>query len=538
MAFPMTEPVRRLRLKPLQVEGLTQPIDLPEGRLKIGRAAECDLVLPAEAFPSVSQVHCQLRSEGERLIVEDAGSRNGTLVNGTRIEKHELAAGDVIQLGALGPRFLVSSANSLAETMFVDPENLGVGALSKNALKQELGVPDDIGVEDFVRRRSKGNLTKIASMLVLVTVSIVLWNRRLSQRGDVDRAEILALHEQVEDARAKRDADVAEALLQHQANVGELEAQKRRLEEDRRTLQARLIRLETSGHASTEELRNLRGELDGTRDELESARAELHLYNPIDLRKERLTQVSRVRRSIVLIESKTLVLDTRTGKPLYFESIKGTRVPNFENRGERVELESTGSGFCISPEGYILTNAHVIEPVDANPVPGGRIPLPDGREVFVRAGVELAAVFSDTSERHPATVISVAKEDGQDLGLIRIQPFEGMPTIEDFDLSAPLPAPGEDVYLFGFPLGNFALQQGDTVIASTFRGIVSRVVDSKLQVDAGVHPGNSGGPVKDALGRVVGVVFSVQSMPDRSAVYTIGYALPIKDAGALWPPPE
>ena len=58
-----------------------------------------------------------------------------------------------------------------------------------------------------------------------------------------------------------------------------------------------------------------------------------------------------------------------------------------------------------------------------------------------------------------------------------------------------------------------------------------------MQVDAGVHPGNSGGPVTNSRGDVIGVVYSVQAMPDHSAVYTIGYAIPIRDASLVWPPP-
>jgi S1-C subfamily serine protease len=92
--------------------------------------------------------------------------------------------------------------------------------------------------------------------------------------------------------------------------------------------------------------------------------------------------------------------------------------------------------------------------------------------------------------------------------------------------------------LLGFPLGNFALQEGRTVIASTFRGILSRIVDGSLQVDAGVHPGNSGGPITDPLGRVIGIVSSVQATPEQTAVYTIGYGIPIAEASSIWPPTD
>jgi S1-C subfamily serine protease len=133
-------------------------------------------------------------------------------------------------------------------------------------------------------------------------------------------------------------------------------------------------------------------------------------------------------------------------------------------------------------------------------------------------------------------LVKVADDD-IDLALVRIDPFEGMPHLNDFNLESATPEPGGDLYLLGFPLGNFALQEGRTVIASTFRGILSRIVDGSLQVDAGVHPGNSGGPITDPLGRVIGIVTSVQATPEQTAVYTIGYGIPIADAASIWPPP-
>jgi serine protease Do len=157
-------------------------------------------------------------------------------------------------------------------------------------------------------------------------------------------------------------------------------------------------------------------------------------------------------------------------------------------------------------------------------------------ELSIEPVMEIKAVFSGTSKRHDAQVVRISTEDGADLALVKIEGFEDIPHIQDFRLDRQPLQPGSDVFLFGFPLGNYALQQGETVIASTFRGILSRVVDGYLQVDAGVHPGNSGGPVTDAHGRVVGVVFSVQALPDQSAVYTIGYAIPLSALSAIWPP--
>jgi S1-C subfamily serine protease/pSer/pThr/pTyr-binding forkhead associated (FHA) protein len=526
------QPPNTLRLKPVDVEGFPRPIDLLGGRLRIGRASDNDVTLPAEHFPSVSQHHCEIVLSGQRLEVLDMGSRNGTLVNGKPVKHALLSTGDVIQLGAIGPRFLVTSSNPLAETMFVDPRQIGVGALTPGELKQALGVPEGVGVEELVRSRTRMHLVRVVILLVLVSTAAVLWGKWIWERGAEDHLQIATLHEQVNEAQTRREEDLARAHASFEQNRTALEAEKHRLEEDRRALQARLGKLEDEGNTSADELGNLRGELDTTRGQLENALEELRLYNPVDLEQARLGEVARVRTAIVLLEAITTIEDAETGKTLYLTEEDGRSVPNFEDRGQPVEFESTGSGFCVSPEGWILTNAHVVLPMEDEPLITGAAGLP------VRSKVRLNAVFSGTDRRRPVQVVSIAHENEEDLALLRIEPFDGMPFIEGFDPDAKMPDPGEDVYLFGFPLGNFALQQGNTVIASTFRGIVSRLVDGKLQVDAGVHPGNSGGPVTDSNGHIIGVVTSVQALPDQSAVYTIGYALPITDAKKLWPPPR
>ena len=76
------------------------------------------------------------------------------------------------------------------------------------------------------------------------------------------------------------------------------------------------------------------------------------------------------------------------------------------------------------------------------------------------------------------------------------------------------------------------------MIASTFRGIISRSVESYLQVDAAVHPGASGGPLIDGAGHVLGVVVGMQSTPDSGGANQIGYIIPVADVAEIWPPPE
>lgn len=539
----MPDPFRRRRgdepkLKPLQVPGLPQPIAFRDGKLTVGRAEDNDLTLPGEIFPSVSTHHARFSIDEEGHVwVEDLESRNGTLVGDERIDApRQLQAGEIVQFGPIGPRFLLMASSNLSETVFIDPaltENKHdtLSATRMQRIKTALGVPEgDVGT--LVEKRTRrAQLTALVAV-VLVAAAVALWTQHMMRQNDEDMREAEERHqaelaEAVDNMQEKLDLSLAEFVdrertkeLEVEEVRRELEQERERLRADKQSLEERLAKLETDDSTSLETLQ-------AVRDELEEAREQLDLIDPVNLAQERLSDVARVRSSVVLIEVSMYLEHEETGQ-LLFETFSGE--PNFEDRGMPFELPSTGSGFCVSEEGWILTNAHVVLPGESNRILRQLADLP------IEPRLELEVVFSDSSVRHEATLEAYANEGDEDLALIRIEPFEGMPHLEDFDLDAPYREPGSDVFLFGFPLGHYALQEGDTVIASTFRGILSRRVAPYIQVDAGVHPGNSGGPVTDAAGNVIGIVVSVQSTPERSAVYTIGYAIPIGDASKVWPP--
>ena len=77
---------------------LPEPPDEPDARaLVIGRSIACDLTL---SDPTVSRWHAELVREGERWVVRDMGSTNGTRVNGWRVRRAVIEPGDVLALGA------------------------------------------------------------------------------------------------------------------------------------------------------------------------------------------------------------------------------------------------------------------------------------------------------------------------------------------------------------------------------------------------------------------------------------------------------
>jgi len=134
---------------------------------------------------------------------------------------------------------------------------------------------------------------------------------------------------------------------------------------------------------------------------------------------------------------------------------------------------SSGTGFAVAPNGMILTNNHVAG---------------NCRKIAV--------------DGSPATLVSADKEF--DLALIHVSRARDLATVNFADRPAPLNA---DVTVAGYPLAG--LLSGLNVTRGSVTSIKGLAGDgSRMQISAPVQPGNSGGPVVDAHGRVVGVVVS------------------------------
>ena len=147
-------------------------------------------------------------------------------------------------------------------------------------------------------------------------------------------------------------------------------------------------------------------------------------------------------------------------------------------RGPQAE-ESEGSGFVIRADGYILTNAHVVEGAD-----------PDKGVVARR----------QDGTRLPLKVVGV--DDKTDLAVLKAE-AAGLPAIEWGDSDAI--RVGEFVCGIGAPFElDFTLTAG-VISAKGRSNLTSTVYEDYLQTDAAINPGNSGGPLCDLDGRVIGV---------------------------------
>jgi putative serine protease PepD len=148
-----------------------------------------------------------------------------------------------------------------------------------------------------------------------------------------------------------------------------------------------------------------------------------------------------------------------------------------------------GSGFFAGQPGYIVTNSHVVgfEP--------GHVDLPHRVEVVVDSG-------ETTERRFDARLVALNAED--DLALLWVN-GQDLPKPLRFGRSADL-IETQDVFIFGYPLGEklgLNISVNKSTVSSLRKDKTGAI--EVVQVAGGMHPGNSGGPVTDKSGAVIGV---------------------------------
>ena len=172
------------------------------------------------------------------------------------------------------------------------------------------------------------------------------------------------------------------------------------------------------------------------------------------------------------------------------------------------EAQSLGSGFIISADGYVVTNSHVITAEGQGEIESITVNLPDGTE-------------------YPAKLIG--RDAASDLAVLKISAAKPLPFVKFGDSRTA--RVGDWVIAIGNPFG-----LGGTVtsgiISAVYRATGSgSAYDRYLQTDAAINRGNSGGPMFDMKGQVIGINNAIYS-PTGGSV-GIGFAIPAEIAAPI-----
>jgi 2-alkenal reductase len=187
--------------------------------------------------------------------------------------------------------------------------------------------------------------------------------------------------------------------------------------------------------------------------------------------------------------------------------------------GATVDARILGSGFVVDQRGYVVTNYHVVEPLG----PGG---LESG---------DLTVILT-TGEALPARLI--ASDERQDLALLRVE--NGDMTVAVWGDSDQV-RPGDWVVAIGSALGDFPNSVTVGVVSGMNRALElddDVVIQGLIQTDAAINKGNSGGPLVNLRGEVIGInTFIIREGRSSGVAEGIGFAIPstmIRDLAERW----
>ncbi len=176
--------------------------------------------------------------------------------------------------------------------------------------------------------------------------------------------------------------------------------------------------------------------------------------------------------------------------------------------GQTGDQTVSGTGFFISDQGYIVTNNHVVEGTkEVN--------------IVLSDGTQQTATIVGTD---PYSDIAVLKTDGK------------VPAVATLGNSDKLD-PGESVIAIGSPLGDFKNTVTVGVVSATGRSIDAGngyTIENLIQTDAAINHGNSGGPLVDLAGEVIGInTLIVRDTGSGDVAEGLGFAIPVNTAQAV-----
>ncbi len=417
---------------------------LGPGAWTLGRGRSCDVRFPAQES-AVSHSHARLTVRDGDAEIQDLESRNGLLIDGRKEQCARLRDGSIVELGAGGPRLRMVLAGALPGGAILGSTGprwmtRTVGDVFRGASQAADGRGVIGGAGAYVTEAGRGLARDTAPGVRAVLCGLV--------------AAVLALavwQGHAWYALADRAGDAKSAALDAHRTAHDA----RRAAQDGAERAARaLAPMRESMLALQADLTRLRAEADKTRAG----------FQPL---------IERSRAALVQV-----IVQRSDG-----------------NGG-------TGTGFCVSADGFIVTNRHVVEGAA------------EGKVAVLFAHMKGASAVV-------AEVVRISSEEDADLAVLKVNLPGSLPLLDVWPESAP--AQGMEVLALGFP-GIFKRidleHSGEQVLVHLREpseanetlatiGWVARVLSDVVLVNCTAFPGSSGSPVLDREGRIVGVMYAM-----------------------------
>ncbi len=444
----------------------------------LGRASSCTVPLRTVADTVVSKRHAAVAfDDAGAATIADLGSRNGTFVNGQQIRGPAmLALGDRIMLGWHGPLFEVRMLGraSLAEGQGaayrpeLQPPKTLAGMVQ--VARGDAGAPGRGGAAAFARsllrqmaRESSlafraGALTVIAALALAV---LLLWRSAAHERAAADERL----------ARAER----AFAAQLQAASVAQLRAD---------SVLSRLRRdLDAARHSSV------------PRTVVDSLEAKLRIAEA---------------RSSAAADPATVADFSRVSRDN--QAAVGLVIARYQDDSVM------GSGFAITPSGYLVTSGHVAGDPRRNPARS------------------LEVVMADTRSPLAADLVAVNTARDQDIAILKIRNYHGA-VVRAIDWAGTGVQQGAPAALIGFPRGTqLAFDRAGIVRTTMFAGVIAKATGEWIQFAGFTDAGSSGSPVFNVDGAVIGVHYGAVAAADgEPGTVPLGFAIPVGRVRQLLP---
>ena len=469
--------------------------DAAGARIRIGRGRECEVQVAGGADTTVSRVHAELSVDpAGSLLVRDAGSRNGTWVNGERVNTPlPVRLGDRIMLGLGGPMLVVDGLGTVPQLAVARPvARPSVARVIGQALaqvRQERREGKRGSGAAFVRAvAAQGSprwLIGVVMVLMLLlggAVYGVYWllSTEVAQTSAAQRTAEDSLR--LATRRLEQALDAARASAAPATLVESLRTQLGVAQTRTAELRAALDRAQTAlgAQLAAGEARRVaaQGEVERLREDLAAA----------ERRTPSAATLDSLRGAVVSAEQQTRGLDAK------IRAIRGTDFAAIaqQNQGAVGLITVSfgrdyynGTGFVITPDGYMLTNWHVVA------------------DSLHQRPDTIWVILADQSQAHYADVVATSQE--RDIAVIKLRGYRGG-YIAAVDWTGTKARQGEPAALIGYPAGaGFARLRTSVVRTSMTAGIISRVTDDVIQFDGMTIGGSSGSPLFNANGEVIAI---------------------------------